>query len=353
MSEELTYKEAGVDIDAADELVHRIRPHILRTFTPEVVRLYGGFSGLFRLPLGRGRLFGRYERPLLLAATDGVGTKLKLAFRLNRHDTVGIDLVAMCVNDLLVYGARPLFFLDYFACGRLEVGVAEQVVAGIAEGCRQAGCALIGGETAEMPGFYRRGEYDVAGFAVGVVDESRIITGERVEEGDLILGLASSGLHSNGYSLVRKVLSKARMRLSSYYIELGCRLGEELLRPTRIYVRSVLEFLGRYRRRRPVVAMAHITGGGLVGNLPRVLPENLLAVINRNSWEIPPIFSFIQRRGGVPEEEMWRVFNMGVGFVLIIKPPHLNPAIRFFRRRGIGAFCIGHIERGVRGVQIA
>jgi len=352
MSEELTYKAAGVDIDAADELVSRIRKHVSRTLTPEVVRLYGGFSGVFRLPLERGRLFSRFKNPLLLAATDGVGTKLKLAFRLGVHNTVGIDLVAMCVNDLLVYGARPLFFLDYFACGKLDLKTAEQVISGIAEGCRQAGCALIGGETAEMPGFYRKGEYDLAGFAVGVVDESRIITGERVEAGDLIIGLASNGLHSNGFSLVRKVISKSRMRLLTYHIELGCRLGEELLRPTRIYVRPVLDYLARYRRRRPVAAMAHITGGGLPGNIPRVLPQNLRAVIDRKRWEVPPIFRLIQKKGNIPEHEMWRVFNMGIGFVLIIKPPHLNPAVRFFRRRGIEAFCIGHVEEGSRGVEI-
>ena len=350
--EPLTYKSAGVDIDAANQLVRRIKHHLARTFTPQVVRHYGGFSGLFRLEIGGARLFGRYRKPLLLAATDGVGTKLKIAFRLGIHNTVGIDLVAMCVNDLLVYGAKPLFFLDYFACGKLELGVADQVVEGIANGCRQAGCALIGGETAELPGFYRKGEYDLAGFAVGVVDERRMITGARVEAGDVVLGLASSGLHSNGYSLVRKVVSRTRMRLAKYYIQLGCTLGEELLRPTRIYVRDVLDFLSRYRRWRPVAAMAHITGGGLVENIPRVLPPNCRAVIKKDSWEVPPIFRLLQERGKIADAEMWRVFNMGVGFVLILKPPHLNPALRFFRRRKIPAFHIGTIDEGPRGVRI-
>jgi len=353
MGKGLTYKSAGVDIDAADALVRNIRSLIRSTYTPRVFEpRFGGFAGMLTLDFPKGVLSRRYRNPLLLLATDGVGTKLKIAFKTGIHNTVGIDLVAMCVNDILVYGAEVIAFLDYFACGELDGGVAEQVISGIAEGCRRAGCPLIGGETAELPGFYRKGEYDLAGFAVGVVEKKRLIDGRYIEEGDILLGLRSSGLHSNGYSLVRKIFfDVAKWRLNRYIDELGCTLAEELLRPTRIYVKPVLAVLNSYKQR-AVRAMAHITGGGLPGNIPRVIPKGFKAIIRKDSWDVPPIFGLIQELGGVAEEEMFRVFNMGIGFVMVIGYRYRRRIRRILKRKGIETVIIGEVVRGEGGVEL-
>jgi phosphoribosylformylglycinamidine cyclo-ligase len=319
----ITYREAGVDIDEGDALVERIKPHAKRTLRPEVLAGIGGFGGLFELPKG-------YEEPVLVVGTDGVGTKLKLAFLAGKHDTVGIDLVAMSVNDVVVCGAEPLVFLDYFATSRLRADEAEQVVKGIAEGCVRAGCALIGGETAELPGFYQGGEYDLAGFCVGVVEKGRILDGSRVRAGDVVIGLAASGLHSNGFSLVRKVFAE----------RLTPQLAEELLVPTRIYVKDCLAL----REAIDVHAFAHITGGGLPGNLPRVLPAEHRAVLRRGSWPVPAIFERIQQAGNVAPEEMLRTFNMGVGMCVVVRRRDAQDAIEALKKRGQAAFEIGAIE---------
>ena len=306
----LSYRDAGVDIDAGDALVDRIKPLARRTMRDGVLAGIGGFGALFEVPK-------HYREPVLVSGTDGVGTKLKLAFALDGHDTVGIDLVAMSVNDILVQGAEPLFFLDYFACGKLDVDVAARVVGGIARGCEQAGCALIGGETAEMPDMYPAGEYDLAGFAVGAVEKSAIIDGSRVAAGDVVLGLASSGAHSNGYSLVRRVIERAWGAIDAPQMNddfHGRRFADAVLAPTRIYVRPVLELL----RQVPVKGIAHITGGGLVENVPRVLPDALQAVLHRDAWSMPPIFDWLQRHGGIDDAEMHRVFNCGIGLVVIV-----------------------------------
>jgi phosphoribosylformylglycinamidine cyclo-ligase len=327
----ITYRDAGVDIDAGDALVEAIKPFAKRTLRPEVLAGIGGFGALAEIP-------ERYREPVLVSGTDGVGTKLKLAFQLGRHDTVGVDLVAMSVNDILTQGAEPLFFLDYFACGKLDVAVATDVVKGIARGCELAGCALIGGETAEMPGMYAQGEYDLAGFAVGVVEKSAIIDGRDVVPGDVVLGLASSGAHSNGYSLVRRILERAAPDLRADFH--GRPLGEVLLEPTRIYVKPVLALLKQVR----VKALAHITGGGLVENLPRVLPENLAAMIARSSWTPPPLFGWLQREGGVTDAEMLRVFNCGIGMALVVGAEEAGAAERALAASGETVFRIGGIE---------
>jgi phosphoribosylformylglycinamidine cyclo-ligase len=304
-----TYRDAGVDIDAGDEFVDRIKPLVRSTFRPEVLADLGGFGGLFRLQAKK------YEDPVLVSGTDGVGTKLKIAFLMDKHDTVGIDLVAMCVNDIAVSGAEPLFFLDYFATGKLAVSKAQQVVSGIAEGCRQAGCALIGGETAEMPSFYADGEYDLAGFAVGVVDRPKIIDGKAIKPGDAIIGLASTGLHSNGYSLARRVFfDKAKLTVSSRLPDLDRSLGELLLTPTRIYAKQILALIQDC----PIKGIAHITGGGITENLPRVFPDGVRARINRKAWTVPPLFQALSRLGQVERGEMYRVFNMGIGLILVV-----------------------------------
>jgi phosphoribosylformylglycinamidine cyclo-ligase len=340
----LDYKKAGVDIDAGNEFVRRIRTLVRSTFRPEVLTDIGGFGGLFRFDPKK------YKDPVLVSGTDGVGTKLKIASLLGRHDTVGIDLVAMCVNDVAVCGAEPLFFLDYLAVGKLAVGQAETIIAGIVEGCRQAGCALIGGETAEMPGFYPDGEYDLAGFAVGVVERDRLIDGSRVRPGDVVIGLASTGLHSNGYSLARRVLlEQAKMTLKEQVPGQSETLGEILLRPTRIYVRTIRSLVEAWEIR----AIAHITGGGLTENLPRVLPEGCRAVITRKTWKPPPIFGLIQSRGHVGDDEMFRVFNMGVGLALVVPPDRADTALRLAEEQGDKAFRIGVIEKGERGVRYA
>jgi len=329
-----TYRDAGVDIDAGDEFVERIKPHVRATFRPEVMTDLGGFGGLFRFQANR------YQDPVLVSGTDGVGTKLKIAFLMDKHDTVGIDLVAMCVNDIAVSGAEPLFFLDYFATGKLSIATATAVVKGISDGCRQSGCALIGGETAEMPSFYGDGEYDLAGFAVGVVDRPKIIDGKRIVPGDVIIGLASSGVHSNGFSLVRKVLlEQQRLTVESVLPELGGALGETLLTPTRIYAKQVLSLMDCG----PIKGIAHITGGGITDNLPRVFPARCGARISRGSWPILPIFEAIRARGSVAVDEMYRVFNMGIGLIVVVAPEHADRVVAKARELGEQAYHIGEM----------
>ena len=348
-----TYAKAGVDVDAGDRVVDAYHADVVRTFGPRVLGGKGGFAGLFSLDYDR-RLFARnYKHPVLAAATDGVGTKLDIAQLAGRHRVVGIDLVAMCVNDLAVVGAEPLFFLDYVATGKINERVLPDVVAGIADGCVQAGAALIGGETAEMPDFYRKDQYDLAGFAVGVVEKSRILTGEGIEPGDVILGLESTGLHSNGFSLVRKVLLPNRRKdLDKVYPEVGITLEGELLRPTRIYVNSLLKLLGNYKIKRVVKAFAHITGGGLPGNVVRVLPEGCRAEIAVGRWPIPPIFDVIARTGDVEEAEMFRTFNMGIGMVVVMAPHFAHSAAKTLRRSGEKVHVIGRIVAGKRTVKL-
>lgn len=331
----LDYKGAGVDIDAGNEFVKRIGPLAQETFRKGVLGGLGGFGALFSLS------GFRFQEPVLVSSTDGVGTKLKIAFGSGQHSTVGIDLVAMCANDVVVQGAEPLFFLDYLATGRLEPNVHLEILRGIAEGCKQAGCALIGGETAELPGMYRAGEYDLAGFCVGIAERSALLDGSSVRPGDVLVGLASSGLHSNGYSLVRKLfLERLRWSLDRYVPELGKTLVEELLTPTRIYVKSLLRVLERVRLR----AMAHITGGGLVENLPRVLPPNCMAVIKKGAWDVPPIFTLIKEKGKISEKEMLRVFNNGIGMVLVVEQEELSKALELLRDSGEKPFLMGQIE---------
>jgi phosphoribosylformylglycinamidine cyclo-ligase len=331
-SNSLSYRDAGVDIDAGDQLVENIKPFAKRTLRDGVLAGIGGFGALFEVPK-------KYKEPVLVSGTDGVGTKLKLAFHLGRHDTVGIDLVAMSVNDILVQGAEPLFFLDYFACGKLDVATATQVVKGIAAGCEQAGCALIGGETAEMPGMYPAGEYDLAGFAVGAVEKSKIIDGAGIVPGDAVLGLASSGAHSNGYSLIRKIVDSSGVDLSSAFD--GRTLGEALLAPTRIYVKPILAVL----REVPLKGLAHITGGGLVENVPRVLPEGTCAELKKSAWPRPPLFDWLQQQGNVAEAEMHRVFNCGIGMVVVVAAADAERAIQALQREGETVFRIGEIRR--------
>jgi phosphoribosylformylglycinamidine cyclo-ligase len=329
-----TYRDAGVDIDAGDEFVDRIKPLVRSTFRPEVLADLGGFGGLF------GFQAGKYKEPVLVSGTDGVGTKLKIAFMMDKHDTVGIDLVAMCVNDIAVSGAEPLFFLDYFATGKLSVSKAREVVSGIAEGCRQAGCALIGGETAEMPSFYPDGEYDLAGFAVGAVDRSKIIDGRHIIPGDVLVGLASSGLHSNGYSLARRVLfEQAKLTVASRLSDLEASIGEVLLTPTRIYAKQILTLVEQF----PIKGIAHITGGGITENLPRVFPNGVRAKIMRKAWSVPPIFDVMSRLGRVEHEEMYRVFNMGIGLILVVPPDSASAVLTQAATLGERGWQIGEI----------
>ena len=332
----LTYRDAGVDIDAGEALVDNIKPYAKRTLRPEVLAGIGGFGALCGIP-------AKYREPVLVSGTDGVGTKLKLAFELDRHDTIGIDLVAMSVNDILVQGAEPLFFLDYFSCGKLDVATATRVVRSIAAGCEQAGCALIGGETAEMPGMYPAGEYDLAGFAVGVVEKSKIIDGSTIGPGDAVLGLASSGAHSNGYSLIRHVIAQKKVDLSAQLD--GRPLSDLIMAPTRIYVKSVLQLTQTV----PVNGLAHITGGGLVDNVPRVLPEHLAARIRRGSWPQPPLFEWLQREGNVAAAEMLRVFNCGIGMVVIVAEQHAEAASNLLRNAGESVWRIGAVHARAPG----
>jgi phosphoribosylformylglycinamidine cyclo-ligase len=339
----MTYAAAGVSIKAGEELVRRIGPIAARTKMPGLLAGVGGFSALFDLKSRR------YREPVLVSSTDGVGTKLKIAFATGIHDTVGIDLVAMSVNDILTQGAEPLFFLDYFVCGKLDVEIAEAVVRGIAQGCRQSGCVLIGGETAEHPGDFPDGEYDLAGFVVGAVERKNISKPNAIVEGDVLIGLPSSGLHSNGYSLARKILlSRGRLKLTQRLAELGRTLGEELLEPTRIYATTV----GRLLRKWPIKGAAHITGGGIVGNLPRVLPRGVRAVIQRDSWPVPPIFGMIKKIGAVSPDEMDRTFNNGLGMILVVGKKNVNGATRSLMQSGEKYFVIGEVLRGERGVEI-
>lgn len=328
----LSYKDAGVDINAGNELVERIKPHVKRTTRPEVIGGLGGFGALCALP-------SKYKEPILVSGTDGVGTKLRLAIDLKKHDTIGIDLVAMCVNDLVVQGAEPLFFLDYYATGKLEVDVASDVVKGIAEGCVQSGCALVGGETAEMPGMYHMGDYDLAGFCVGVVEKSKIIDGSKVQAGDALIALGSSGPHSNGYSLIRKVIDVAGVNPATEQL-VGKALGDQLLAPTKIYVKSVLELIEKV----DVHAIAHLTGGGFWENIPRVLPDNTKAVIDEKSWEWQPVFKWLQEKGNIDSYEMYRTFNCGVGMVIALPQADVEKALNLLRQAGENAWLIGQIE---------
>ena len=337
----LTYLDAGVDIAAGDRLVDRIRPLAASTQRPGSLGKIGGFGGLFELPPGR------FRAPVLVSGTDGVGTKLKLAFEMNRHHTIGIDLVAMCVNDVVVCGAEPLFFLDYFATGGLESAQAEAVITGIAEGCLQAGTALIGGETAEMPGLYRAGEYDLAGFCVGAVEKDQIIDGSAISDGDLVIGIGSSGLHSNGYSLVHAVLKRSAADLADAFGH--STLGETLLTPTRIYVPALLNLIQSV----PVHGIAHITGGGIAGNLKRVLPEHCRAELNRANWPQPAIIDWLQQTGDIDNEELLRTFNCGLGMVVVVAAEQASAVLDVLNRHGEQSFIVGKVCTGSRGVVIA
>ncbi|MGL5033312.1 MAG: phosphoribosylformylglycinamidine cyclo-ligase [Microcystaceae cyanobacterium] len=335
----MDYLEAGVDVEAGRSFVERIRRGVESTFRPEVLGGLGGFGGLFELPQG-------YRQPVLVSGTDGVGTKLKIAQAMNRHDTIGIDLVAMCVNDVLTGGAEPLFFLDYLATGKLEPEQLAAVVAGIVTGCRLSGCALLGGETAEMPGFYGAGEYDAAGFCVGIVEKSKILDGSQVQIGDVAIALASDGVHSNGFSLVRKIVESLDLSWQATPPLLGGKsLGESLLTPTRIYVKLILEALGSAL---PIHGMAHITGGGLPENLPRCLGQNQSIAINKNSWEILPIFQWLAQQGKVSETAMLETFNLGVGFVVLVPPDAVETSLDWFNSRQIAAYNIGQVINGDR-----
>ncbi len=332
----LSYKDAGVDIDAGNALVERIKGVAKRTSRPGVMAGLGGFGALFELPTG-------YKEPVLVSGTDGVGTKLRLAMDLNMHDTIGIDLVAMCVNDLVVAGAEPLFFLDYYATGKLDVDVATDVVTGIGAGCELSGCALVGGETAEMPGMYEGGDYDLAGFCVGIAEKSELIDGSKVGAGDVLIGLASSGPHSNGYSLIRKILEISDADLN---MEIGGKpLGKALLEPTRIYVKSTLKLI----KESQVNAMSHITGGGLQENIPRVLPDNCKAIIDTNAWEIPAVFKWLQEKGNVDSYEMYRTLNCGIGMIIAVPASEQENALNILRAEGEEAFVVGHIENATAG----
>jgi phosphoribosylformylglycinamidine cyclo-ligase len=337
----VTYREAGVDIDAGDELVERIKPHVKRSMRREVLGGIGGFGALVEVPLDR------YRKPVLVSGTDGVGTKLRLAIDTHRHDTVGIDLVAMCVNDVVVQGAEPLFFLDYFATGKLDVGVGERLIAGIVDGCVQAGCALVGGETAEMPGMYHGEDYDLAGFCVGVVEKDAIIDGSATRAGDVVLGLPSSGPHSNGFSLIRKILQVAGADLKTSLD--GVSLVDRLMAPTRIYVKPLLQLIAEL----PVHGLSHITGGGLVENIPRVLPDGLEVVLERKAWRRDAVFEWLQRQGQVADAEMYRVFNCGIGMTVHLAPGNADRAIGILREMGQEALVIGEVRTGTRGVVIA
>ena len=330
--EALTYRAAGVDIDAGEEVVDRIKPLVARTFRKEVMAGLGGFGALFELA-------GRYRDPVLVSGTDGVGTKLKLAQTLNRHDTIGIDLVAMCVNDVLVQGAEPLFFLDYFATGKLHVDTTVSVIGGVANGCERAGCALIGGETAEMPDMYPPGEYDLAGFCVGAVEKSALIDGSKIKDGDAIIGIASSGPHSNGYSLIRKILTRAG---NPFDLDVGGKkLADALLAPTTIYVKPILQLLAQ----QSVHGMAHITGGGLTENIIRVVPDGLGVALDSSTWTLPPVFDWLQREGNVPQNEMWRTFNCGIGYTLIVAKDDAESTMKRLSVLNLESWTIGRIVR--------
>ncbi len=339
-TESITYKDAGVDIEAGDELVERIKPAVKRSMRPEVLAGLGGFGALFEIPVDR------YRKPVLVSGTDGVGTKLRLAIETGRHDTIGIDLVAMCANDVVVQGAEPLFFLDYYATAKLRVDVAESVIKGIVEGCVQAGAALIGGETAEMPGMYADGDYDLAGFCVGIVEKDAIIDGTKTRSGDAIIGLPSSGPHSNGYSLIRKLLHNSKATATT---KLGAgSLYDALLQPTRIYVKALLALAKRV----PIHGIAHITGGGLTENIPRVIPTGLEVLLSKQTWQRPEVFDWLQKAGNIVDAEMYRTFNCGIGMTITIAAEHVDKALQTLRESGETPSVIGEVRRGDSGVVI-
>lgn len=344
----LTYADSGVDINAGDKMVDMITSHVKRTYGPRVLASHGGFAGMFRLDFNE-KLFSRnYKDPVLVSCTDGVGTKVKLAAELKIYNTVGIDLVAMSVNDLIVQGAEPLFFLDYLAVNKLDPKIATEMVEGVSAGCVQAGAALLGGETAEMPDVYSPGEFDMAGFAVGVCELKKVVNGQRAEAGDVIIGLNSSGIHSNGYSLVRAIVKHAKLDLNEIYpvLDPTQTLGQVLLTPTKIYAKSIVAMLRSYKRKQPVTAMSHITGSGLPGNVPRTLGTSLNAKIDLNSWKRPPVFDFLQKLGNVADEEMLDVFNMGIGYVVMVKPHFAESVLQQLRKSGEEAQIIGKLTKG-------
>ena len=346
MSEEkkqLTYADAGVDIDAGNKAVELMKDSVRATYRPEVIGDLGGFGGLFALNIAK------YKEPILVSGTDGVGTKLKLAFMADKHNTIGQDAVAMCVNDILVQGAEPLFFLDYIAVDKVDSQKVANIVKGVADACKESGCALIGGETAEMAGFYSKGEYDIAGFCVGVVDKSKMITGEKVKPGDVLLGLPSSGVHSNGFSLVRKICFEAMgYDMNTEIPEFGCTLGEKLLTPTRLYPKSCLPLIEKF----DIHGMVHITGGGFYENVPRILPENCDAEVNAESWEVPVVFKKLQEWGNVPWKEMYRTFNMGVGMSVVVKKEDADKAVRILNLAGENAYVMGEIVKSDNKIEI-
>ena len=349
----ISYKDAGVDIEAKGKFTTDIYQQLRRTFGPRVIENPGGFAGLFSLNYDSKLFSKKYQHPVLVASTDGVGTKLKIAFMMDRHDTIGIDLVAMCVNDILVLGAEPVFFLDYMASSRMIPAKMKEVLHGIANGCCEAECALLGGETPEMPGFYHEGEYDLAGFAVGIVERKKIINGKDISAGDVVIGLKSSGLHSNGFSLVRKVLfEKAKLDVNSKIKTINGTVGDELLKPTKIYVKPIRALLRHYRLKKVVKGMAHITGGGLVENIPRVLPEGCSVRIKKGSWPVPEIFGIIQKRGKIEEDEMYNVLNMGIGMVLIVSKYYASSIMKKLKQMKEDSFVIGKVTKGNKKVEI-
>lgn len=338
----IDYKAAGVDVEAGYEAVKLMRNDVKRTFRPEVLTDIGGFGGLFALDKSK------YEEPVLVSGTDGVGTKLKIAFLMDKHDTIGIDAVAMCVNDIICGGAEPLFFLDYIALGKNRPEKVAQIVKGVAEGCIMSGCSLVGGETAEMPGFYPESEYDIAGFAVGVVDKKKIINGKNITEGDTLIGLASSGLHSNGYSLVRKLLNPSESKLHEYIESLGTTLGEELLKPTRIYVKTIMQLKEKF----PLKGISHITGGGFIENIPRMIPEGLRLKIKLGTWPVPPIFTLLQKIGDISVNSIYNTFNMGIGMVIAVDSDVAEEMVKYLETLGEKAYVIGEVIKGEAGVDL-
>ena len=348
-----SYKDAGVNIEAKGKFTTDIYHQLRRTFGPRVIENPGGFGGLFSLNYNSKLFAKNYKQPVLVASTDGVGTKLKIAFMMDRHDTIGIDLVAMCVNDILVLGAEPLFFLDYMASSRMIPEKMKEVLHGIANGCCEAGCALLGGETPEMPGFYHEGEYDLAGFAVGIVEKKKVINGDDISTGDIVIGLSSSGLHSNGFSLVRKVLfDKARLDVNSKIKAINGTIGDELLKPTRRYVKSIRNLLRHYKRKKVIKGMAHITGGGLIDNIPRILPQGCSVRIAKGAWPVPEIFRVIQENGKIDEDEMYHVLNMGIGMVLIVSKYFVSSIMKKLKRMKEDAFIIGKVVKGNKKVEM-
>ncbi len=342
MDEKLTYKAAGVDVEAGYEAVKLMKEHTKRTMIPGVLGELGSFGGFFEIAKEN------YKNPILVSGTDGVGTKLQIAFMTGKHDTIGVDCVAMCVNDVACHGAKPLFFLDYIGTGKLKPNVAADIVKGVCDGCVQAGCALIGGETAEMPGFYEDGEYDLAGFAVGIVDKENIINGSRVSEGDVLIGIASSGIHSNGYSLVRKLFFGVNnFDINTRFDELEGTLGEELLKPTKIYVKTVQALIGKHQ----INGIAHITGGGFIENIPRTIPSGLKAIIKPGSWDIPPVFKLMQKLGNIEEKEMFNTFNMGIGLVLAVRKEDAKDILSTLGDWGEKAYIIGSVAKGEGGIE--